>query len=99
MPGVLWNDELGVYLGTAFGLGFWSKLDPAGQEYACVFETEDEAREYVSSWDNPVSFRFVIVEWSIVSGYKVATIGSCVRAGLEGWIPDGEAKPDNATVQ
>ncbi len=38
---VLVSDEMGIYLGEAFGLGFWSRLDPAGQTHAVSLTRED----------------------------------------------------------
>ena len=40
---VIFHEEMGVYLGNALGLGFWSMLDPAGQTSAVCFPDEDAA--------------------------------------------------------
>ncbi|HXX39763.1 MAG TPA: hypothetical protein VEP50_16705 [bacterium] len=36
------------------GMGFWSKLDPTGQDAAVVIESEDVAREAMAKWDDLV---------------------------------------------
>lgn len=43
--------EHGVYLGSAMGLGFWSKLDDVGQDSAVLFNSEQEAREIAARWE------------------------------------------------
>ena len=84
---VIHHPELGVYLGNFLGLGFWSKLDPVGQDVACVFEDEDEARAHVLSWDEPVDgCLYTKVESDHLQG---ASIEACAAAGLEVWDPDG----------
>jgi hypothetical protein len=48
---VIEHREMGIYLGSFLGMGFWSKLDLAGQDQAVTFTNETEAQEFVSSWD------------------------------------------------
>lgn len=81
------HPTLGIYLGSCLGFGFWSKLDPAGQDAAWTFESEEVAKEGAASWDHPIpknELTFTPVE---VEG-EFATIAQCVEVGLEGWDPD-----------
>jgi hypothetical protein len=48
---VLVHPDFGVYVGNAFGLGFWSRLDWVGQETVTTFTTVEDAREHVKTWD------------------------------------------------
>jgi hypothetical protein len=48
---ILVHKEDGVYVGNALGLGFWSRLDAADQESAVTFDSEQEAKDHVASWD------------------------------------------------
>lgn len=89
---VLYNEEDGVYLGSALGLGFWSKLDPVGQPCAVTFADEQEALAYAKTWDHQMDVRAVPVEtYEDVDGYWYASIAACQKAGLPGWDPN--AKP------
>jgi hypothetical protein len=82
---LLHHKTMGIYLGSALGFGFWSKLDPCGQDAAWTFESIEQAREAVASWDSPVENpMFTHVE---VDG-EFATIEQCVAVGLEPWEPD-----------
>jgi len=38
MKGVLYNEEMGIYLGSCMGMGFWTKLDSVGQDAVVVFD-------------------------------------------------------------
>lgn len=82
---ILHHRDMGIYLGSALGFGFWSKLDPAGQDAAWTFESIQQAKEAITSWDSPIEnpmFTHVEVEG------EFATIEQCVAAGLEAWEPD-----------
>lgn len=90
---VLYCESLGVYLGSALGLAFWSKLDPVGQTHACTFENEVQAREHVNSWDSqPEGIRCVPViadqKRTFADENHYASIASCVAAGLPAWNPE-----------
>lgn len=83
---VLISDVLGVYLGNCFGLGFWSKLDAAGQTHACVFDDPIEAMAHAASWDQQISdVRTHKVE---CADAEYATAAECERAGLHNWLAD-----------
>lgn len=82
---ILHHKEMGIYLGSALGLGFWSKLDSAGQDAAWTFESIEQARDAIASRDSPIENpMFTHVE---VQG-EFATIQQCADAGLEPWEPD-----------
>jgi hypothetical protein len=92
---ILCHPEHGVYLGSCMGLGFWSKLDPAGQDCAPTFETQDLAMEYVDSWDLAgmskeerktfiSSMTCVAVDADIDNG-TWASMSACIKAGMEPW--------------
>ena len=87
---VIYHEEMGVYLGHAIGLGFWSKLDPAGQPSAVCFPTADAAREHAQSWETQVSdLQFVAVDADDVGRREsYATAQACANAGLPAWQPD-----------
>lgn len=84
---VLYSEELGVYLGHALGLGFWSKLDPAGQNCAVTFETESGAARYLTTWDHipKEEIRTIPVKADIGT---YASITACKTAGIPGWDPN-----------
>jgi len=84
---VIYSERYGIYLGSVLGLGFWSKLDSAGQTSACTFESEQSACEFISS-SNPGSFPADLQFIKIIPDQKdgtYASIEACVRAGLPGW--------------
>jgi hypothetical protein len=86
MAVVLYQEEMGVYLGSCLGLGFWSKWDAAGQDEACVFSSSAQAAEYVKTWDNiPEGIHAVIVN---VPNTEYASMEACVAAGLPAWEID-----------
>ncbi len=84
---VITNPEMGIYLGNCLGLGFWSLLDPAGQDQAVSFSAPAVAQECIRNWEsNPDSHPgpFEIKPVDVESpGY--ATAQECVAAGLPGW--------------
>lgn len=75
---VIVSEELGIYLGSFLGLGFWSKLDDAGQPSAVTFKSEIEAMQYAASWDNtPTDLRCVPV---VPDDGEYASARACARA-------------------
>ena len=86
---IITNKDWGVYLGSFIGLGFWSKLDPAGQPCACacVFDSEDDANEYINTWESRPDSAITIVKVN-VKNEDYATIEECVTAGQERWNID-----------
>lgn len=85
---VLTHPDMGVYLGCMMGLGFWSKMDPAGQDTAVGFPTRDLALEHAAQWDEtPQGLSTHPVEATIQQdGLWYASVADCVAAGLDGWI-------------
>jgi hypothetical protein len=83
MAVVIYNQEDGVFLGSFIGLSFWSKLDPVGQPSAPTFPDAESAKAYVATWDHQPELQFVEVE---VDDGNSASVASCVRAGLPGWL-------------
>jgi len=87
---VIYNRSYGVYLGSAMGLGFWSKLDPVGQDSAVTFPNVREAKRAVSNWETrPTSIQYKQVRGDIIKtdGSIYASVEACFRAGLPGWDP------------
>ena len=89
---VITHPEMGIYLGSCMGLGFWSKLDPVGQPGAVTFVSPEEAQEYMKGWDDgappDVNFHAVMADSTDGEGpfaAHYASIQACVHAGLEGW--------------
>lgn len=84
MSVVIVHPEFGIYLGSCMGLGFWSKLDSAGQDAAVTFPSQDDAMAYMGTWDGgvPQGCQFVPV---VPDLGEYASISSCAAAGLEAW--------------
>ena len=86
---VIVHRDDGIYLGNALGLGFFSKLDPVGQNQAVAFDSIQAATEHLSSWaiaeeSDMQAYQFVEV---LLNSNGCATIEACVKAGLESWDP------------
>lgn len=93
-PGVRFvvvHPEMGVYLGSAMGMGFWSKLDPVGQDSAITFVNRMQAEQVMRAWDDGRPGDVVI--WPMIpdrpglARERYASIAACVAAGLEAWDP------------
>lgn len=50
MDYVLAHAELGVFVGAAMGLAFWSRLDSVGQVVAATFASEEDALDFARGW-------------------------------------------------
>lgn len=81
---VITHKEMGIFLGEAMGMAFWSMLDAAGQYLAPTFEDDEDARDLVRSWvplQDPDHYTYVelhsVNEW--------ATIAELDKAGLSGF--------------
>lgn len=85
---VLFSQKDGVYLGNFMGLGFWSFLDPVGQDAAYAFTSKDEAIEHGKTILPSEVCQAIEVEIDTTDGY--ASIKSCVRSGLPMWNPNGQ---------
>ncbi|MBY0466254.1 MAG: hypothetical protein K2W33_15055 [Burkholderiales bacterium] len=89
---VIVHPEMGIYLGSCMGMGFWSKLDPVGQPSAVTFANPEEAQAHMQGWDcgpqEGASCHAVIADQIDGQGpyaAHFASIQACVQAGLEGW--------------
>lgn len=83
---VLVSDAFGVYVGSFLGLGFWSRLDAAGQTSAVTFETPFAAAEFGDAAGlADDDLRAVEVEVAHPSG-AYATREECAAAGVR-WEP------------
>lgn len=97
---VIVHPEMGVYLGSAIGFGFWSKCDPVGQTAAVTFPNRVMADDAMKAWDSGRPDGATI--WPVLAdqrstdglgddGVVYASVAACVAAGLPSWDPD--AKP------
>jgi hypothetical protein len=87
---VVSHPEMGIYLGSCLGLGWWSALDPVGQDAAATFPDEAAAANYIAQlvehghWrEHEFSITPVMADYG---GY--ATIGEIARVGLPAWNPN-----------
>lgn len=89
---VLYNEEIGVFLGECLGLGFWSQLDSCGQNAAITFPNKTEATKMISHMkQNDTNLAKLAISPILVEvddGDNFATIQSCMRAGIPGWVYD-----------
>ncbi len=87
---VITHPEMGIYLGSFIGLGFWTMLDPAGQPSSTTFADEAEARWHVASWDesnDPDLYGYVRVQ---ADPDGAAGIPALKQAGLAHLLGDME---------
>ena len=84
---ILYNEEMGVYLGSCLGLGFWSKLDPVGQDAAICFREKEDASPIIKVTKSDYDFHLLEAD-NDKNGYS--SIASCQRAGATPWNPDDE---------
>jgi hypothetical protein len=83
---VIVHPEMGVYLGSAIGLGFWSKLDPVGQDSAVTFLDRGSADDHMANWDHGRPDG--AVTWPVMiggPGRTWASVAECTAAGLPAW--------------
>lgn len=90
MKYVITEPEFGIYVGSAIGLGFWSKLDSVGQDSVPVFDTEEQAQEHIASWepDEDDERVYSFVEVDVPHDAEFATVYDLVDAGLEDMLGD-----------
>jgi len=90
MSVVITHPENGIFIGEALGVGFWSKLDPAGQTCAVCFRDEKDALEFIATWfEVPEGIEFAKVVPDIKNnGSLYASIQALRNAGLDGWIEE-----------
>jgi hypothetical protein len=88
---VITHPGYGIYLGSCLGLGFWSKMDPAGQDSAVTFPSTAEAQEHADGWESKLEgLSFVAVEAD--KDGEWASRMACFKAGLEPWEDRGLPK-------
>lgn len=87
MSVVIYHERDGIYLGCCMGLGFWTKMDSAGQPAAVTFPSVEAAEAHMATWEcgRPADVTFVEVE-ADAEGF--ADVAACVRAGLPGWLDE-----------
>jgi hypothetical protein len=88
-PVIILSDNCGVYIGSALGLGFWSKLDHCDQDEAWCFESESHARKHMESWTPADTGAITFPEVEDPNHDGMATEAACVAAGAEPWILNG----------
>lgn len=84
MTVVIIHPEWGLFVGVSMGLAFWSALDCVGQDTAPVMPTEDDARQFTSTWclsTDPQTFTYHPVQ----AAKHWATIEELDAAGLSEW--------------
>src|SRR3546814_12766092 len=93
MKVVITEPEFGIYVGSALGLGFLSKLDSVGQDTAPVFDTKEQAQEHIDSWDckEEGARRYDFAEVDVADDATYATAYQLIAAGLEDLIEIGRA--------
>lgn len=104
----VYHPEMGVFLGEAMGMGFWSKLDAVGQTEAVVFETVGKARDFIDSLkvdgrtkDRCGIYPVIVEAHAQTDTPHYATIEQIEAAGLPRWEPTDhtpvtDAKPVDA---
>ncbi len=83
-PVVIYHDKDGVFLGECLGLGFWSKVETAGQPSAVTFKDIEDAEEFMKTWisGRPCGVKLVPV---VADERGHASVEACIQAGLPGW--------------
>lgn len=80
---VITHPTQGIYLGNCLGLGFWTLIDCAGQDHACVFDDLASAEKHIRSWDSddePGTYNMVAV---CTAERNFASVTELKEAGLD----------------
>lgn len=75
---VIAHAELGVFVGAAMGLAFWSRLDSVGQTVAATFASEEEALDFARIWEQDAPIDLDAIEiFAVASGHwrDLAAVG------------------------
>lgn len=81
---VVVHPEFGIYVGSCLGMGFWTKLDCAGQDGVVSFEDEADARDFISGWEQNGDPSVYTYHEVVPDGDAVyCTAQALVDAGLE----------------
>lgn len=85
------HQQWGVFVGHSMGMAFWSKLDPAGQESAPVFNSAEEVAALMGPlWlkiKDQVALVYVTPDIHL-DRVSWASMKACVAAGLDMWTTD-----------
>jgi len=88
---VIVHEEMGVYLGSCLGLGFWTKLDPVDQTAAVVFPSPEAAIEHIQQADDPSIFDGIttvrVVPDEFDCGGAFISFGALRAQGLGAYLP------------
>jgi hypothetical protein len=82
------HPEYGVYIGSAMGAAFWSRVDSIGQDSAYTFASHESAQCFIDYCAGQVP-GFVAGTLAVMPDSKdglYASIQACVHAGTEGWV-------------
>lgn len=85
MAYVIFNDALGIYLGDAPDVQFWSRASSEGCMTAQTFPTQQAAIDVmIAEMDPFIDYEFIEVIPDCQ--YARASVAACVHAGLPGWL-------------
>lgn len=79
---VIVHEKMGIFVGGAMGLAFFSMIDTGGQSRAVLFDDESDAREFLREWEpkqDPNDYYYVEVE----AREEWATVAELIASGLE----------------
>lgn len=85
MAYVIFNEDLGIYLGDAAETQFWSRASSEGWLTAQTFPSQQEAIDVMKAEMDPF-MEYVFIEVIPDCHYARASVAACVHAGLPGWL-------------
>lgn len=91
---VIVHPSMGIFLGSFWGLGFWSELDTIGMVVPITFDDEADATDFMRQMALPVDeCRFVPVDLPPLEGLSETAAGHLAiealkKAGLEEYLSD-----------
>lgn len=85
MAYVIFNEELGIYLGDTAEVQFWSRASSEGCMTAQTFPSQQEAIAVMKDEMDPF-MDYEFVEVIPDCRYARASVAACVHAGLPGWL-------------
>lgn len=84
---VVYNEDLGIFLGQVIGIYVWSLVDSYDQPNAYSFALKEQAQKFISEVQDmfceETDKEFKIVPVKSESIYP--TVQECISAGLPGW--------------
>ncbi len=84
---VIFNNEMGVFLGHCMGMGFWSALDAVGQDEAVAF-LPDEATQAITDITSNLDGTFELKEvdnLKYINGTHYVSMEDCIKSGIPAW--------------